>query len=283
MGYWTVNGKPFCQTKYPSVIKHPELNKSTVLICSCSKDEYEIMSAALRGAYPDGSCNQVFSTKWYDCLCPRDATMEKIVREFVDLSLFIEALDINRTSWEIKHIEGTREYAFFVYSSRVAMNGNGFIVGDESYQAKFDLARKRANERNGMQVHPAGLHVSPIGDETDEDLWYNDFMVDLDSVETECYDSPESETCPCLNGDCDCDPDDHYCTEDQCNCESLYTSPMDDDSQDDFVWQEMDHIIQQALDIPLAWEFKHEDDQRFWCIVDRRSGVEIYRSPFISK
>jgi hypothetical protein len=134
------------------------------------------------------------------------------------------------------------------------MNPMGYHVGYERYEGVLEILPARGNELHGMHK-------------------WSEWAVDIDSLEVRVVDAPEEEECACLSGDCDCD-DEHCCTEDECTCE-CYTGP-----DEDFAYQEVDHILRQALAVPLYWHFTRDD--RTWRIVNAQTAETVWE-PDLSK
>lgn len=153
--------------------------------------------------------------------------METVTRKYVDLSLFVEACD----HIGIKYGVVTKEERFDaehsnpphieIYISRYAMNPNGFHVGYENYELRLNLVPMTEVEFNSRHAHA-----------------YMGWLVDLASADATSGDMPAEE---------DCNEEEPECTRGECECE-LYTHP-----DEDFVWQECDHVLQMILDCKCEW------------------------------
>jgi hypothetical protein len=270
VGHWTVNGRAFCRTDYDSRIGERSL------VCACKHQDYLGMSKALKDKYPDGSAKWVSYTRWYPTSCgerdDRDGPDHNIslnTRWYVNLALMTESLDQvtggmgNSSGYEVDlHHEPAEEYdiadsrlnmdgefpALVLTVSRYAMNPMGYHVGYEEYEAILPLSLARGNERHGTHK-------------------WSDWVVDIDDMEVRMVSAPDEEECACASGECACD-DEHECHEDECTCE-LYYHP-----DEDFVWQEMDHILRQALGIPLFWHFDRDD--RTWRIANAQTAETVW-------
>jgi len=167
--------------------------------------------------------------------------MNKVTREYVRLDLFVEAARFLGVDIDVEY-EGK---LIVFYHSRYAMNPNGFHVGYEEMEGRLNIVPMIHSEFNSRQTHPA------MG-----------WLVDLASFDTTLTDAPEAEECSCreerktkslsptLSVEVEEDEEDE---EVECMCD-LYCPP-----DDDFVWQECDHVLRQILDVNISWEFSHED------------------------
>jgi hypothetical protein len=148
--------------------------------------------------------------------------MRKVIREYVDAALFIEAasrvVTVNQTSFSIE-----------LYFHRYTMNPHGYHIGYETYCATIDLVEKRGIEKNRKQ------------EEIDSNSKY---LVDLSTMDVSCTDCPESEACSCEN------PED-------CMCE-LYYNPIDDPILLDWAYEEALYHIDQILKTHIEWVFNAE-------------------------
>lgn len=252
VGHWVVNGQDFCTTGYEASLPHPDKpNDRIELTCVCTKADYEPMARALKLAHGDGSNKQVFWTAWYPTSCPRgERSIETTTREYVCLALFAKALNRLRGG-----IGNTFDYEIVLpdnppptklpgliklHISRYAMDGVGYHVGYESYEGTMRLVSKRENERNSMQIK-----VDPFA------AW----LVDLATLDVRLVDAPDE-----YEPECDCCEENCTCLD---GCDGGYSKP-----DDDFVWQEVDHIVTQAKETPLVWSFNNGE----WSIVDYVTG-----------
>lgn len=136
-----------------------------------------------------------------------------------------------------------------LYYDRYTMNPSGFHIGYETWQASFPIRRKRSNELNSMILH--SLDIERIDG---MDIEWFEYVVLLDDMTVECIRAPETETCDCGE-------------EDDCQCES-YISPMDDESMDDFGYQEFDStVVDVVKNTQACWVF---GDGRWSMYVDHQ-------------
>jgi hypothetical protein len=152
---------------------------------------------------------------------------------FVDMNAFFQGLRQQGTMGSPVHvgIEKGRKPELWFRFDRVAMNGNGFIIGDEEHTLTWKVFSR---EELGLHVGlPSGLSkwiVSP-------------YFCDLESI------------CPPAD-----EPEEELSEEDQeAFYQGAYYPP-----EEDFVWQEAIHHIEQALqDMPVA---VFNADTRTWTI-----------------
>jgi hypothetical protein len=251
-GYLSVNGKPFCTTDYPPRLTNAE-GERVDISCSCNEEEAAKMIDALTYVYPDCSSKQVHTAEWFPVHCPGNSTIEKVVREYVDLAVLIEALALTQEfdyNLSFEEDDITKQGTIVLSWNRYTMNPQGFYIGYEKYQATLKLVEKTSQEKNHKQVHELDCGY---------DVLYSDYLVDLGSFEARLVDHPEEETCECDN------------TEIECNCE-LYTAP-----DEDFAYSEMNYkLFVIVLDIPIHWQFNSETHK--WSIVNGITGDVLYES-----
>lgn len=246
IGYIRVNGKPLCHHNYIKAT-HPD-GFDVQIICSCTEEESVRMIEALKHSYPDGSSKQVFTAEWIPVSCPRERTMDKVVREYVDLAVLIAALEDNNPfdGFDIVFDETTASaHISFVYS-RYTMNPVGFHIGYETYEAKVNLVLKR----RGIETNPIQKSEFIHNDLYNIHGRYSDYLVDLATFNVVILDHPESEECDCEDLS-------------ECECE-LYYGP-----DEDFAYDEMYHkLFDDVMQRPISWSFV---DGR-WVIMDHATG-----------
>lgn len=254
LGHWVVNGHDFCNTDYPASLPHPYNNAEEIkLVCECTQEDYELMAKALKAAYPDGSNNAVFWTAWYPTGCSKgERSIETTVRTYVCLALFAKAMDRmrggmgNTVEYEIVDIDNQEDInpqpMIKIYADRYAMDGVGYGVGYEKYEGTMNLVPKRVGELNSMQVK-----LDPLA------AW----LVDLDTLDVKLVDAPEE-----YEPECDCG-------EENCDCEDNLGDGGYSHPDDDFVYQEIEHIVYEAKYTPLVWVFNGVDG---WQIKDYVTG-----------
>ena len=173
--------------------------------------------------------------------------IQTVSRNYVDLALVVEILKANYP--ETKYAVDIQNHRLEIYYERYTMNPVGFHIGWENYTFAVPLHRKHLLERNEMVIEQYGEKA--------------EWLCDLEDINVTCDDAPESEICACQSGDCDCDPDNHCCDEDECLCE-LYISPLDDDMMMDFIDDEAGCMMDDIKEVDCEWRF----DQDFgWSIV----------------